>query len=312
MVAVPTPSRSLAPLTLPTSTRTPVVVDALRLDVVCRAVGPLSLGAVARIGRQIAEQLLELHEGLGAVHGALSPARIVVKSTGDVELVDFGRARPDDPRFLSPERQASDGVPTASDDLWALGVLLADCALGAAFDVEKPIPALIGQLPERFTDALAVLVAPANARLTRAAAAVRIFSELEKRFLATRSDDGQAALRAAVETALAARRELPDTIPDVAAVVVEPKTVELGRDGVLPLGELRRIAAVAQEMELRRRDMVPVANTARIREEQVAAPGRGDATLDDEERAAVRSFPWSAVLVGGAMLALVVLAALLR
>lgn len=266
--------------------------QSVRLDELRRALGPLPPAAVARIGQRIAQVLQER----ARADGDLGGHRVHIDEGGQVHLEDGPRIV--DPRMRSPER-GLEGAASAVDDLWALGVLLADAALGQAAHLSSDGTLLFDRalFPQRFVDALAVLVAPVGARVTRSAAAARIFFELEPRL-----GDGQAMLRDAVRrfrsTPLAAAGVLPgpttlfdgtmpapddvqrmpdpptirivdadvplapgleplrDTV-DLEASSIEPKTLEMGRDAVLSVEELRCLAVVAEQAVGRRSGPVP-------------------------------------------------------
>lgn len=175
-------------------------VDGMTLDTVSMLAGSLAPEAVCRVGSQIAMILVELHREPGSFHGALSGERVLVDAAGHVRLADLGRARPEQLfRLLSPERRAAGGVGSPEDDIYALGGLLIEAALGRP--LERTIGwidtrALGGVLPERLIDALDALVAPSGKRLKNAAAVMRVFETLE-----TMLGDGPARLKKAVEYA---------------------------------------------------------------------------------------------------------------
>lgn len=284
------------------------------LDELCRAGGPLGPAAVCRIGQRVARHLQEL----GRADGAVGPARVRIDDDGEVTLARAPGAGDGEPRFVSPERGAS-GTATIADDLWALGLLLAEAAQGGpvALSPEGSVTLDRARFPQRFVDALTVLVAPAGARLTNPAAAARIFFELEPRL-----GDGRAMLQDAVRRLRVAanavtgapapatifdgempgpleppRAPLPTTIDpptlpiapgdvppspgdlkplrdtfDLDAAAALPRTVEMGDSGKLPVEELRRVAALADEAVARQRGGMAV--TSRERDE-VPASGAG-------------------------------------
>ena len=115
---------------------------------------------VARLVREVARQLAEVH-GAGVVHRDVKAANVLVRrADGTPVLVDFGLgtypgapaithplALPGTPLYRSPEvlrfRREYGGSERyqarASDDLWALGVLLYWLLTGShPFDVEEP------------------------------------------------------------------------------------------------------------------------------------------------------------------------------
>jgi hypothetical protein len=277
--------------------------------------GPLPAAAVCRVGRLLALALVELHErAVPAAHGALSCARVSIDRGGNVRLLDVGRADPHGPqRARSPERRRDRTAPSAGDDLYALGVLLADAATGhvgadALDDTALEIGAWRDRLPQRLVDALGVLVAPAGERLKTAAAAVRVLSELEKHF-----GDGAAALRRWLhahapsrppqrEDSGEAKRAPPPTLLDVTArealpglspprlAPTEPRlhapTMALDRRLVLDVEELRRVSHFAEEVA-RRQDAAPSPGTL---EAELEAVLEGD-VADTIELAAAEPSP---------------------
>ncbi|MBI1949625.1 MAG: hypothetical protein HYS27_28320 [Deltaproteobacteria bacterium] len=193
------------------------------LQEIVRCCGALPPAAVCRIGRQLALALVKRHErGRAGPHGALTLERVTVLAGGDLALLD---AVAPAMRMLSPERLAGGGRSVA-DDLWALGVMLADLALaGAMLDGDRLSDAN-PSLPPRLRGALDMLVAPAAARLTNASAAVCMLTEVEKDF-----GDGALLVRAA----LARTRGV-----DVAALT-GPPTAQMTPDQVLSVSAIERM-----------------------------------------------------------------------
>ena len=129
--------------------------------------GGLPVAEVIRIGKQVADALEAAHRA-GLVHRDVKPANVLVPSTGQVKVTDFGIAKAaggDDltrtgtvmgtARYLSPEQV--NGRPTdARTDVYALGLLLYEALCGH--------PPFGGD-----TD-----IATAMARLTTSAPAIRV------------------------------------------------------------------------------------------------------------------------------------------
>ncbi|MEW2384623.1 protein kinase [Micromonospora sp. NPDC047707] len=132
-------------------TRTPTpflvmeFVDGRTLAARLRGDGPLPAPEVLRAGRQVAAALAAAHAH-GVVHRDVKPGNIMLTRSG-VKVVDFGIAAgvgedvadPDGlvwgtPAYLPPE-QAAGAEAAPAGDVFALGVVLAEC--------------LTGQVPER-------------------------------------------------------------------------------------------------------------------------------------------------------------------
>lgn len=99
--------------------------------------------------RQVCAAVAHAH-GHGVIHNDLKPANILVTAAGQVKLVDFGVARLKDvldidlpqgytPGYTSPQRVAG-GPPTASDDVYSLGVVMCQLATGVPPGPMPPFP----------------------------------------------------------------------------------------------------------------------------------------------------------------------------
>ncbi len=119
-------------------------VDGEDLDKHVRRCGPLPLAEACDLVCQLAGALAEAHQN-GLVHRDIKPSNILVASTGQVKLLDFGLARriTDHRRltergavlgtidYMAPE-QANAGAPVDHRaDLYALGGILCWCLTGA-------------------------------------------------------------------------------------------------------------------------------------------------------------------------------------
>lgn len=126
-------------------------VDGVPLEALWK-VARLSPWAVAKVGSEVASALAVLHgltdskgAPLGAVHRDLSSRNVLVESSGRARVIDLGCACFDDEtrsartetgnvlgtlRYLAPEVFESSAGGGQPSDLWSLGVLLLECALG--------------------------------------------------------------------------------------------------------------------------------------------------------------------------------------
>ena len=238
--------------------------DGFTLEALLLLVGALPPAAVCRIGAHVARALSQLP----TCHGALTASVIQIDEAGGATLVPGGTRIPEG-RLLSPERRVNQ-LPSTADDLWALGIVLADATFGVPCapgpDGTLGIPA---KVPERLADALRVLVAPSAE------------DPHGGRWVSQARGDGRAHLtRAIADARRSADVHGPMTIPDATiadftpALVVEqvpfvpspqvlqPVTVQLGRDeprtmemrdsGVVGVTELRRLSELAQEAARRK------------------------------------------------------------
>jgi len=90
--------------------------------------GGLDPVRATRIGLQLLAVLDSAHRA-GIVHGDISPARVLMRSDGEVVLSGFGQVGTEpsrqvtDPAYASPEQARGTGACAASD-MWALGAVL--------------------------------------------------------------------------------------------------------------------------------------------------------------------------------------------
>ncbi|WP_179812263.1 serine/threonine-protein kinase [Allostreptomyces psammosilenae] len=156
------------------------LVDGKSLDAVVAERGPLPPAEVARIGLQALEALAAVHAA-GVLHRDIKPANILLDRRGRAVLTDFGIARASSDatltatgavmgslRYLPPERWLGQRAQEASD-LWALGVVLYELAVG-----QPPFPpdASMGSLLAAVSGDITVpahlgALAPALERLLR-------------------------------------------------------------------------------------------------------------------------------------------------
>jgi serine/threonine protein kinase len=116
-------------------------VDGQTLAERIRPCGPLALAETVYIFQAVVEAIAYIH-GNGVVHRDIKSNNIKVSSAGEVKLLDFGIAKSEASQqltatgsvigtleYLSPE-QLMGGVADARSDIWALGVLLYEMAVG--------------------------------------------------------------------------------------------------------------------------------------------------------------------------------------
>lgn len=121
--------------------------------------GPMPTDEVLTVARDLGAALAALHEKFGYVHSDLRGANVIGRRTGNRlswRLADFNVTTPINPRTgwapllgttdicLSPSmvrrlaQSPAHRATRASDDVWALGVLLAQCWAGATLPLGRP------------------------------------------------------------------------------------------------------------------------------------------------------------------------------
>ena len=116
-------------------------VDGQTLSERIRPSGPLELREIVLIFEPIVEAIAYIHS-TGVVHRDIKSNNIKISSNGEVKLLDFGIAKSEASQhltatgavigtleYLSPE-QLMGGVADSRSDIWALGVLLYEMAVG--------------------------------------------------------------------------------------------------------------------------------------------------------------------------------------
>jgi len=120
-------------------------IDGQTLQQTLNGAGPLTIGEILHLGRQIAQGLAAAH-ALGLIHRDIKPANILLEQGAEqrVKITDFGLARAADdasltrtgvvsgtPLYMSPE-QAKGGSIDHRSDLFSLGSVLYVMACGRA------------------------------------------------------------------------------------------------------------------------------------------------------------------------------------
>jgi tetratricopeptide (TPR) repeat protein len=225
--------------------------------------GPLPIPLLAELGRQAALALAHGH-GRGLVHGDIKPANLLLSRDGNrltVRLTDFGLAqlisRPGDraegpPPYLAPECMHHE-PPEARSDLYALGAVLYECAVGrppfggdgmlAAIRDEPPIRpgSLRAELPGELETLIVEMLAkqpsrrPANAR------------EVAERLEPYADGSGAASLLAAPHSVGSALGSGPLEPSETRSTLLHGA---VGRDGILRAIDPRLTAARAGSLQL--------------------------------------------------------------
>lgn len=124
--------------------------------------GPLNASELTITAEAIADGLEYLHRNQ-LLHGDVKPSNVAFTADGVAKLLDFGltvAAVDDEPhqwggtRLYLPPEVLNGARPSASADIWALGVMLIECAMGrhplvdaeGRFDVSRPA---LDRLPSR-------------------------------------------------------------------------------------------------------------------------------------------------------------------
>jgi serine/threonine-protein kinase len=115
------------------------------------AVGPLEAARTMNLLALAASGLQAAHVA-GLVHGAISPASLLVSPDGQVKITDFVTAccaqdaPVSSPAYLAPER-ADAGPATPAGDLYSLGIVGYECLVGTRAFSRKTVSGSTGKLP---------------------------------------------------------------------------------------------------------------------------------------------------------------------
>lgn len=135
-------------------------LDGVTVNELWRRSGALSYAAVAKLGAEVCLALAVLHalrddkgKPLGAIHRDISSRNVMVERNGRVRVIDLGAAySATDEReaqsavgvvvgtlpYLAPELFEG-GESTSARDIWAVGVMLLEAALGKVFTRKEPL-----------------------------------------------------------------------------------------------------------------------------------------------------------------------------
>ncbi len=123
------------------------------------AAGPLPIKTAARLAITIAEAVQHAHER-GIVHRDLKPSNVILDSSGEPNICDFGLARPLDesnsltatgqvlgtPGYMAPEQAGSNAIIGPTTDVYGLGSLFFHLLTGRAPFVGSGWLAVINQV----------------------------------------------------------------------------------------------------------------------------------------------------------------------
>jgi serine/threonine protein kinase len=121
--------------------------------------GPLPVAEVLRLALQIADALEHAH-GKGILHRDLKPANILVPTTGEPKVGDFGLAHLLDsqsavtrtgttlgtPLYMSPEQCKGAGLLDHRTDIYSLGVILYEMATGRSPFRGRTVAGILGSI----------------------------------------------------------------------------------------------------------------------------------------------------------------------
>ncbi len=123
---------------------------------------PLALPQIRRIVSQIGEALDYAHSR-GVVHRDIKPSNVLVDARGNCQLTDFGIAKIvaatskftqtggviGTPAYMSPEQGRGESEIDGRSDIYSLGVLLYEIAVGRVpYDAETPIAVLFKHIDD--------------------------------------------------------------------------------------------------------------------------------------------------------------------
>lgn len=134
------------------------LVDGPTLGQRLRASGPLDHPTIRALGRQLAGALACVHAH-GVIHRDVKPGNILLRTDGTPLLTDFGIAHLAEqtsaqtrtgevvgsPAYLAPE-QVNGTPPTSAVDVYALGLVLLECATGVRAYSGPPVEAALARL----------------------------------------------------------------------------------------------------------------------------------------------------------------------
>jgi hypothetical protein len=128
----------------------------ITLDRLLREEGPLPPAEALLLARQLAAALADTH-GRGVVHGALTPASVLVVRRGTPRAVLGPREAVSSSHmlaYMAPERALDDGEATVQADVFGLGLVLFEMLEGRAFFASRSDSEILGMLRDDSTPLL--------------------------------------------------------------------------------------------------------------------------------------------------------------
>ncbi|KAL1924978.1 uncharacterized protein VTP21DRAFT_4632 [Calcarisporiella thermophila] len=114
-------------------------MDVGSLDKIYKKNGPIPMGVIGKITSAVLDGLIYLYDNHRIIHRDVKPSNILVNSSGQIKLCDFGVSGQlinsiadtfvGTSSYMSPER-IQGAAYTVKSDIWSLGITLMELALG--------------------------------------------------------------------------------------------------------------------------------------------------------------------------------------